>query len=408
MDLQLLSQHPTQPKPEMHSFSGQDADMAFLAKTKLELTITSNVPVASARLTSNAARPSGADLRRVDDRRFALAWTQEQAVQMQVEFVSQQGGLTSLPTPIAIGLKIDQPPRVALQYTGVRQRVSPQVKIPLTVQAHDDYGIARVDLAFTADAQDPTKTVPTQANSITLMGPEAHPTNLEIQPQYTMDVAGLKLAPGAVLSLTGQATDACYTGPQIGRSRTVSFRVVPPEELFREILLRQQAERSKYRKAIGEAEKIRDSINTLVSQEAAAQVARQHRLVQAESWRIWNSLSESLTEMRLNALGSPEAYDLMDKKILGPLRQLHDQEMSQQRDALESLGRVEDAKRLTDAAARQEQIIARMQDILKQMAQWDSFVDVLNQLNEIIRMEQSVQKNTDDIRQKQTESVFDK
>jgi len=81
----------------------------------------------------------------------------------------------------------------------------------------------------------------------------------------TFDVAARKLPPGAVLSLTGLATDACYTGRQTSRSRTDTFRVVSPEELFKEILLHQQAERAKFRKAIDEVEKVRDALVILAS-----------------------------------------------------------------------------------------------------------------------------------------------
>src|SRR5581483_9032382 len=34
-ELTLTAQHPTQDHPEIHTFSGQDADTAFLPKTKL-------------------------------------------------------------------------------------------------------------------------------------------------------------------------------------------------------------------------------------------------------------------------------------------------------------------------------------------------------------------------------------
>ena len=49
-----------------------------------------------------------------------------------------------------------------------------------------------------------------------------------------------------------------------------------------------------------------------------------------------------------------------------------------------------------------------MKEILKQMAQWDSFVDVLNQLNEIIRLQEKAKSQTDDLRNKQIEGVFEK
>ena len=48
-----------------------------------------------------------------------------------------------------------------------------------------------------------------------------------------------------------------------------------------------------------------------------------------------------------------------------------------------------------------------MEQILKQMAQWDSFVDVLNQLNEIIRLQNQVQQGTNQLQKKQTEGIFE-
>ena len=47
------------------------------------------------------------------------------------------------------------------------------------------------------------------------------------------------------------------------------FGIVSPEELFREILLRQQAERIKFRKQTEEAEKIRELIRSAADAEAS-------------------------------------------------------------------------------------------------------------------------------------------
>jgi len=175
--------------------------------------------------------------------------------------------------------------------------------------------------------------------------------------------------------------------------------------LFKEILLRQQGERAKFRKAIDQAQKIRDGLNT-VTAETAVQMARDHRTIQRESMRIATSLAESITEMRLNQLGSDEAYDMMDKNVLKPLADMNEKLMNPQRDALESL-KVDDSAKVADAAGRQEQIIARMNEIMKQMSQWDSFVDVLNQLNEIIRLQEKAKGQTDELKNKRIEGVFE-
>jgi hypothetical protein len=431
-DLVLSSQHPTQPAPELHRFAGADAEMAFLPKTKLELTLTSNVAVAEVKLKSSQPTPGPAQLRRLNDRTFAIAWTHEAPVQLNFELVGTVGDLASVPTPVSIGLKVDQAPRVSLQYSGVRQRITPMAHVPLNVQARDDYGVVKVDLATHieppasaepgASTQPSATSKPTTAPAVAardgvipLLSPSTQPSSqavpslagqLETQHKHEFDVAAEKLSPGALLSFAARATDACYTGAQTGTSRTVTFRVVTPEELFREILLRQQAERSRFRKGIAESEKLRVDLVSLSSPEAATALARQHRLTQREVGRIANALTESVTEMRLNVLGGPEAWDLMENGIIKPLRALNDGLMSEQRDALDGLSRTIDARKLAEAGTRQEQIITKMNEILKQMSQWDSFVDVINQLNEIIKLQDNVKNNTEKLKEKQTEDVF--
>lgn len=430
--LELRSRHPTQPGPETRSFSGQEADLAFLPKTELELTFTANVPVAEVVLRSSQPVPSPSALRRLSDRQFAVGWTHEGPVQLQIELVGAQGRLASLPLPVAIGLKTDAAPRVSLTYSGVRQRVTPTARIPLNVQAKDDYGLARVELTTRAEALDASSgQASTHDGVITLLGESAtqpattrasattttaeavdpaHPGELprEVQRPHTLNVASENLKPGALLSVAGRATDACYTGAQTGQSRAVTFRVVAPEELFREILLRQQAERAKFRKLIDEARKLRDALSTANAPESVNPLAKQHRQHQREAARVATSLAESLAEMRNNNLGGEEAYTLMENAIISPLRKLADGPMAQQRDALDALARAENPQQLSDAGTRQEQILAAMKDILKQMSQWDSFVDVINQLNEIIKLQEGVKSGTEKLRSTQEESVFEK
>ena len=96
----------------------------------------------------------------------------------------------------------------------------------------------------------------------------------------------------------------------------------------------------------------------------------------------------------------------MDKNVLGPLKKLNDEEMNQQKDALDALNPT-DAAAVTTASERQEKIVTQMREILKQMSQWDSFVDVVNQLNEIIRLETRVRQSTEQMKKKQTEGIFD-
>jgi hypothetical protein len=399
--LALSSQHPTEKQPVAHNFGGQDADLAFLPKTKLELTFEANVPIAEAKVSG-----APAEVKQIADKKFSISWTHEKPVAMQIEMVSDRAKLTSLPTPVTIGLKIDQPPRVSLSFTGVRQRITPMAKIPLTILARDDSGIAKIELANKGEYLDADKKQQSLTSSNVLAGPFDPATEPEIQTKKEFDVTALKLVSGAILSLTASATDQRYEAPQTGVSRPATFRIVAPEELFREILLRQQSERAKFRKQIDECGKIKETLTTLASTSTAGQVARQHRNVQHEAQRIGTTLAESIEEMRLNGLGTPEAYKMMQDKVLTPLKQMDAELMIPQRDALDGLG--SQSVKLEEVSAREDQIIAKMQEILKNMSQWDSFVDVLNQLNEIIRLQEGVKVGTDALKTKQTKDVFDK
>src|SRR5262249_21329915 len=150
------------------------------------------------------------------------------------------------------------------------------------------------------------------------------------------------------------------------------FRLVPPEELFREILQRQQAERVKFRKQIEEAEKLRDAIRTVADAKQAADLARKHRAFQRETLRIGTVLTESLVEIKLNALGSPESHALREQSVRRPLKAMQEELVRKQTQALDTLSPADaaaaDPANIQAAADREDQIVTRMKVLLKQMA----------------------------------------
>ncbi|MCC7191228.1 MAG: hypothetical protein IT444_00475 [Phycisphaeraceae bacterium] len=406
--IELISKHPTNREPQTHTFSAGESDLAFLPRTKLTLTVTSNVPLSDARLKHATTQPAG--LERVDPTHYRAEWIHEQPVALQIELISAQAGLSSLPVPIMIGLKADAVPKLTLTYNGVKSRVTPIAKIPLTVLARDDFGLADVQLVSRLTPPDATDVNAGTQTIEKIYGPVKPATQLEVQDQRVLELTPLKPAVGSLLTLLATASDERYIGAQTGQSRLVSFRIVSPEELFRDILIRQQGDRSRFRKALEEADKVREQLEALLSNDALDAIARQHRAVQRDAARVAVSMAETMTEMRLNGLGGPEAFDLMEKKILEPLRQLDAGLMTQQREALDAMLGNRDANKisqgLTSAITRQERIVVQMRDILKQMADWDSFVDVLNQLNEVIKLQNQVKQSTDAIRQKEVEGLF--
>ena len=208
------------------------------------------------------------------------------------------------------------------------------------------------------------------------------------------------------MSATAEATDDCYTGAQTSRSRTLAFRIVSRTELFREILLKQQQLRARLRKATEQAERLRQSLRSASLPDDADELLRRHNLIQREVWQVMHGIEDSATEMRLNRLGGAETHEIIARTVIAPLERLHDDLLTRQRQGLESV-RQPAAETQDQLAGRQQEIVEAMSKVLKSMSQWDSFIDVVNQLTEVINLENLVRNKTEELKKKQFDSIFD-
>ena len=107
-----------------------------------------------------------------------------------------------------------------------------------------------------------------------------------------------------------------------------------PEELFKEILLRQQQLQSRLRKQYEAAIELRGEIRIAALPDDASKLLRTHQLIRREVGQVSSALDASALEMKLNKLGGPETWDLIGTSVLKPLSRLHGSEMELQRQAL--------------------------------------------------------------------------
>ena len=393
---------------ETRSAEGGDAQLLFLPDTDLTLELTSSAALSVAKLTAKeGAAPA---LERRDATHYAAHWTMKEAQTLEIGLVGQEGGLDSKPYFVSIGLLIDREPRVAIRSSGVGRRVTPQARIPLALHAADDFGIATLALeleqTFLKDEKPETKT-DRVAIELPPFSPDAAPTDLDEQP--TLSLSERSLVPGTLLKARGQATDNCAQGAKTGSSRWLSFQVVTPEELFYEILMRQRAERGKFAAALETAKTQTEPLAGIPTADVAFGLVRKHQVVARQVWQVANRLEVSLTEMALNDLGSTQARELLQTKVIDAIRQLHGEPMTQLRVALEAVaadpeGAVEP---LAEARELQQEVVDKMTKILEQMAQWENFVDVLNQLKTIVKLQGGVLDATEEEKKKRTQALFD-
>jgi hypothetical protein len=216
-------------------------------------------------------------------------------------------------------------------------------------------------------------------------------------------------APGTILRFVGEADDRCARGAQTGRSTPLQLQVVSPEELFYEILLRQRAERAKFLAALEGVEKQTPVLAGRPTSEDFLRVMRVMQSTSRQCDQIGGRIADTLQEMKLNQVGSPKSHRLLQQGIIEPMKALNAGPLNELRGMLQALAGAgtQAGASEEDARRRHGQVVRKMKDILEQMSQWESFVDVVNQVAEVIRMQQQILQATEKARETRTQEVFD-
>jgi hypothetical protein len=407
--LTVLAYAPGRSEPETYRADDAEKQLLFLPTTRLELAFTSTQPLASARVVVSGTE-TALDLERQNDRRYRMAWEMKEPVTFEFQLVAESG-LASKPHFVTIGLLNDRAPRLTLRSSGVGRRVTPVARIPLHLRAIDDFGVAELSLDLEETRIVDSKPVTAMHHPLEEKFSAADGSKLppDVEREPIAALSEYVLLPGATVRIRGKAADACVLGTQSAESRWLSFQVVSPEELFYEILTRQREQRARFAKALETAKGQLDAFRKLSAPADAGQLVRVHQAMTRQVWQVAGQLNGTLQEMTLNDLGSATARELLDKSIIKPLRELHDGALADLRGKLESLttGETIDDERLETARAAQTVAIGEMQRILDQMSQWESFVDVVNQLRHVITAQDNIRQSTEQTQKKQIKDVFD-
>jgi hypothetical protein len=390
--------------------------LIFLPDTEVELTLVGNEALADTKLKVHAGNTP--TLKRIDDRTFGAQLTLREATTLEIGLTSRKTGLASRPTFLSIGILRDREPRVTLRAVGVGNHVTQVATIPLNVAATDDFGLAafRLQLDRTLNPEEKASTSPDKADpksqrttvTLPLTQDKDHPV-LDYQVRHDVVLQTDPPKVGTLLRFLAEADDRCVRGVQTGRSSLLHLQVVSADELFYEILIRQRAERAKFLAVLESLEK---QTPVLAGEPKADDFLRVMRLEHTGSRQldqIGNRIGDTLQEMKLNQIGSPKSHRLLQEGVIDPMRALTAGPMNQLRTVLQTLAGGSSTAAANEGAARRlhEEVVTTMRKILDQMSQWESFVDVVNQVAEVIKMEQKVLQATEKARDTRTQGVFD-
>jgi hypothetical protein len=404
----LRVRDPGAAKGEFRAVEDTGQSLIFLPDTEIELTLVGSEPIARTRLDVHPGAAPALD--RVDPRSFAAHWTLREATTLEIQLTSDGTGLDSRPTFLSLGLLKDREPRVTLRAQGVGGHVTPVATIPLAMAATDDLGLAALRLQIERTSHGEGKTAPTiSKQTVPLPLPAGGKVVLDHQARQDVDLQANPPPIGTILRIQAEAEDRCARGTQVGRSGVVHLQVVSVDELFYEILIRQRAERAKFLATLEAAEKQTPVLASNTSAEDYLNVLRALHTGSRQLDQVAVRIADTLQEMKLNEVGSPKSHRLLQDGVIDPIRELNAGPITELRGVLQALGGggtraqadVEKARRLHG------EVVGKMKTILEQMSQWESFVDVVNQVAEVIKIQQKVLKATEDARETRTKEVFD-
>ena len=389
----LVATVPQTGERSEHRFGVQDRDLAFLMRSRMRLVCTADQVVSGFDLPPEQAK--GVRVERLSGTEYALEWVHTGRRTLSIGLTSEDSGLTSRPQTVTLGLEHDGPPSVTVRVEGVRDRITPTATVPLSVLARDDFGATDLGLDI-RNGRNPRIEDAKPRPRVVLFEAKGETMEASVERTHSIEMAALKVRPGAFIFVVATSRDRCHLGPQTGQSRRRMFRVIEPEALFREIIARLEKTRARFRQALEGARAIRDALDMAEDLFEVAARLRRHRIIERQVWSTQRILVASARELELNKLIEQAAKDKLTNDVLEPLRRLYEDILPAQRRRFEAAAADGDEVQLKELRTHQAAIVSRMEDVLRNLKQWDSFVDFINQLDEIIKRQEVLRRATRD------------
>ena len=408
------------------------------------LIATSSVPLGDAEvlLKTDEKEPSEIELEYSSDRQqvqFTIpnfnAATTVNVVPRDIDGISAQA-----PYRYFLGVVLDELPELEVALKGIGSSITPKAKLPITVNATDDYGITDVTLSVTPanqNSEDPPSTNENDATTSATTSPEIDRNgagSAELDLKNLTDGGRLsEILPGNAINLIGEATDGYNLGDNhITRSEVFRLEVVTAEQLLALLERRELGLRSRLEQTIEEMTSLRQTLDQLrrqgfenspdssdADQMRAEQVRRlrvQQCTLQAtktseELTGIANSLDDILLEMINNRVDSIDRSQRIASGVRDPIKQIVNAPMNsliQQIRTIESQVGDPTAGIATTTAAvsTTENIIVQLNAILEKMLDLETYNEVLDLVRQLMDDQTELTEATKEERKKQVLDLF--
>jgi hypothetical protein len=301
----------------------------------------------------------------------------------------------------------DRRPVVTIPTPGRTKLITPLAKVPLVIEARDDYGIADVVLRFSVqkDGEDERGAQQT----IQLEGVTVGARSLRLT--HSLDATDQRLQPGDRLFYQATAFDHNLDeSKRFKESRQYEIRVVRPDDLERMLQDRLTGIKERLRAAAKDQLAARKGADTFVKslgpketlvendKRTLQRLDYDQRRVTTRLVDVKKELEDILNERQLNRLTEEASLDLL-KALSGGVRDLAERasplvsrELEDSRAA--SLLDARTRARLVRVPDLQSEIHSAIEALIARIDKWGDFTEVLQEIRDVLQGEEKIIEET--------------
>lgn len=299
-------------------------------------------------------------------------------------------------------VRSNEPPFVKIQYPGMDEKVTKTAEYPIEARIKDDYGIAQngIQLNFSFPDSDREKreiVLDEQYNNTAL------PTR-EVSSKYTVSISELGLQEGDVMNYTISARDQDETTDPT-TSRKYQFHIVKQADLEKnlqnlQIDIRREIEkiRNQQKSLNKDMDKMLKKISSSDDLSKNIQDQMGHRRNRQMTLR--QRLSRTMDKLK-NVYRSGKYNKLWNEQVRTQLKKLYQTGSSIHKNAMEvpitllarGLSEVSPDQKhslIQKARNNQKEIVQRLNRLLQEMRDWESFAGMVRSWQEIIRSQKEI------------------
>lgn len=443
VDLHVSAEPPAYTGEKLFELPQGAGPYALLRGTRILITGKANKDLVGGKIevTSSYGKGRSAeyDLTLNENREFSASLAADQwllaeengdlprNVRLRIVLTDTDDLTSKRPTSFGIRVKVDRAPKVKVEKIGVTGIVTPKAVVPLVGKAEDDYAITAMGIEFemesgASEGAATKKEKPIEGLSDESILPAEAADFLEM-----VEIADLELKAGDRLKMVVVVRDNDnVSGPNIGKSIDLPLRIVTEDELRTDLLRREKEQRQEFERLIKEQEDLHtdnlalgaeiqgEAKITTAQKQQLMTVQRRQKLIANNLMIISDRIETFLQEIANNRLEEEDGplQRRLTREIIDPMREIAEV------DVTEAVRRIDEARRLESdaqprdialrvAGEKQEEIIAKMREVLKHLVKAEGYQEAINLLYEIQKAQQGVFELTQKERQERIRRILE-